>query len=476
MTLTLAFLEGILISILVSAMSWVPGIQWFDAVAILERVVFFSVCCGTAFYYTDLYDFRVVPNFSKYFYRLPKSIFFALFSLIVCYMLFPKTGFFQNPLECLLILLAIAGFLLPLRAVFYATLKSDLFSRRTLILGASPWAHSLIQEIETRPQARYNVIGVVDDIAPSDNCLSRYPFFGPFNNLSKIIDETRPHRIIVALAQGEILPFRDLLQVKLRGVVVEDGVKVYERLMGKLAIESLTPNSLIFSQDFNKTGFEIGLRRILSLILAFPGLIFIIPLMLIIAAIIKLDSKGPVLFVQERVGLRGRTFHLLKFRTMGPALGKKSEWARDNGDRITRVGKWLRKFRLDELPQLFNIIRGDMDLVGPRPHPVSNYPLFVVALRNASDFCGEAIPYYPLRCVIRPGMTGWAQVRYGYANDLEEEIEKIRYDLYYIKHMSFRLDLRIVLDTVKVALFGQRSEAVSYLPTRYPIEVKETVK
>jgi lipopolysaccharide/colanic/teichoic acid biosynthesis glycosyltransferase len=317
---------------------------------------------------------------------------------------------------------------------------------------------------------------VVDDIAPSENRLSRYPFFGPFNNLSKIIDETHPHRIIVALAQGESLPLRDLLQVRLRGVVVEDGVKVYERLMGKLAIESLTPNSLIFSQDFNKTGFEISLRRILSLILALPALIFIVPLMLIIALVIRLDSKGPVIFIQERVGLRGRTFHLLKFRTMDPALMKTSEWVRDNGDRITRVGKWLRKFRLDELPQLFNIIKGDMDLVGPRPHPVSNYPLFVVTLRNASDFCGEAIPYYPLRCVIRPGMTGWAQVRYGYANDLEEEIEKIRYDLYYIKHMSLRLDLRIVLDTVKVALFGQRSEAVPHIPVHYPIEVKETVK
>jgi exopolysaccharide biosynthesis polyprenyl glycosylphosphotransferase len=370
--------------------------------------------------------------------------------------------------------LIIALFLLPLRAVFYAILKSRIFSKRTLILGANSLAHSLTQEIEAQPQVRYNVVGVIEDNVPAGT-RSRYPLFGPFKNLSRIIDETHPDKIIVALSQGENLPLRDLLQARLHGVIVEDGVKVYERLMGKLAIESLTPNSLIF-QDFNKTRLEIGLHHILSLILAIPVFVCILPLMVMIAVVIKADSKGPILFIQKRVGLRGKTFRLLKFRTMDPARRKTSEWVRDNGDRITRVGKWLRKFRLDELPQLVNVIRGDMDMVGPRPHPVSNYPLFVVTLRNASDFCGEAIPYYPLRCVVRPGITGWAQVRYGYANDLEEEIEKIRYDLYYVKHRSLRMDLRIFLDTIKVALFGQRSEAVPYVPVRYSFEAEDQVK
>src|SRR6185503_5414293 len=140
-----------------------------------------------------------------------------------------------------------------------------------------------------------------------------------------------------------------------------------------------------------------------------------------------------------------RTFRLLKFRTMRPAGAATSEWARDNASRLTRVGVWLRRFRLDELPQLVNILRGDMNLVGPRPHPVSNFPLFVLAMRNTPD-CGESIPYYALRSLVRPGITGWAQVRYRYANDLEEEIEKIRYDLYYVKHMSVWLDLRVLLE------------------------------
>jgi lipopolysaccharide/colanic/teichoic acid biosynthesis glycosyltransferase len=156
------------------------------------------------------------------------------------------------------------------------------------------------------------------------------------------------------------------------------------------------------------------------------------------------------------VGRGGRTFRLLKFRTMRPATAATSEWARDNTSRLTRVGRWLRAFRLDELPQLVNILRGDMNLVGPRPHPVSNFPLFVLAMRNTPD-CGEQIPYYALRSLVRPGITGWAQVRYRYANDLCEEIEKMKYDLYYVKHMSLKLDLQILLETVKIVLRGRES-------------------
>jgi lipopolysaccharide/colanic/teichoic acid biosynthesis glycosyltransferase len=186
------------------------------------------------------------------------------------------------------------------------------------------------------------------------------------------------------------------------------------------------------------------------------GLVVLAPLLAVIALAIKLDSRGPLLFVHQRVGWRGRRFKLLKFRTMRPASGNTTEWARDNGDRITRVGKWLRRFRLDELPQFINIIRGDMNLVGPRPHPVSNFELFL-----------DRIPYYSLRAAIRPGVTGWAQVRYGYANNLEEETEKMRYDLYYIKHMSLRLDLRILAETARIVLLGRGSEAAD-LPRKRP--------
>jgi lipopolysaccharide/colanic/teichoic acid biosynthesis glycosyltransferase len=160
------------------------------------------------------------------------------------------------------------------------------------------------------------------------------------------------------------------------------------------------------------------------------------------------DSKGPVVFVQRRVGAAGRHFNLIKFRTMRPVDRETSLWERDNAHRITRVGRWLRRGRLDELPQFVNVLRGDMNLVGPRPHPVANFELFV-----------DNIPYYPLRSLVTPGVTGWAQVRYGYANTLEEETEKMRYDLYYIKHMSIWLDLRILVDTITMTLPGRRSHS-----------------
>jgi lipopolysaccharide/colanic/teichoic acid biosynthesis glycosyltransferase len=175
------------------------------------------------------------------------------------------------------------------------------------------------------------------------------------------------------------------------------------------------------------------------------------PLLAAIAILVKLDSRGPVLFVQERAGRHGRPFGLLKFRTMHPTTERPSEWVLDNVHRITRVGKYLRRFRLDELPQLVNVLRGEMNLVGPRPHPTSNHATFMAH-----------IAYYGLRSTVRPGVTGWAQVRYGYANNLEEETEKMRYDLYYIKNRSLWLDCRILVWTVGIMLFGQGASQVRH--------------
>jgi lipopolysaccharide/colanic/teichoic acid biosynthesis glycosyltransferase len=191
----------------------------------------------------------------------------------------------------------------------------------------------------------------------------------------------------------------------------------------------------------------------LSFAVAQIALVLLAPLLAAIAIAIKLDSRGPVLFRHQRVGLRGRPFTLLKFRTMQDTP-RRSEWEGDNRDRITRVGTWLRRFRLDELPQFVNILRGEMNLVGPRPHPVSNLELLTLVARNLNEIAGMAVGCYALRLIVPPGLTGWAQVRYRYANNLDEEIEKLRYDLYYVKHMSSWLDLKIMLDTVAVMLRG----------------------
>jgi lipopolysaccharide/colanic/teichoic acid biosynthesis glycosyltransferase len=249
------------------------------------------------------------------------------------------------------------------------------------------------------------------------------------------------------------LPVRDLLEARVRGCIVEDGVNVYERLTGKLAIETLTPSTLIFSGDFRKSRLDLAAGRCISLLVSVAGLVLLSPLLALVALAIKIDSRGPVFFIQDRVGMAAHRFRLIKFRTMQVADGPTSEWVRDNATRITRVGKWLRRYRLDELPQFFNVMRGDMNLVGPRPHPVSNFELF-----------SAHIPYYWLRAKVRPGITGWAQVRYQYANNLDEETEKMRYDLYYIKHLSIAFDLRILFDTVKTIFFGLESVAADGRP------------
>src|SRR5207244_1091175 len=268
----------------------------------------------------------------------------------------------------------------------------------------------------------------------------------------------RPNRIVVALAERRgRLPLNPLLESRARGILGEDAAETYERLTGKLALEALSPSSVIFSPDFHPSRLHLALSRALSLLASVIGLIVLAPVLSLIVLLIKLDSRGPAFFVQERVGLCGRSFRLIKFRTMHPVSRPKSEWERDNCDRITRVGKWLRRFRLDELPQLVNVLRGDMNLAGPRPHPQTNLELMILAVRNLSELSGEAIPYYSLRCSVRPGITGWAQISYGYANTLEEEMEKIRYDFYYLKHMSFWLDLRILFETVKIVLSGGHS-------------------
>jgi lipopolysaccharide/colanic/teichoic acid biosynthesis glycosyltransferase len=284
----------------------------------------------------------------------------------------------------------------------------------------------------------------------------------PFCRLRETIVELRPDCIVVALVERRgKTPVRELLDsCVLRGVIVEDATDFYERLTGKLAIGSLRPTSILFSRRFRPSRLHQLFARYLSLTIALIGLAASAPLLAVIALAIRLDSPGPILFVQPRAGKDRQPFRLMKFRTMHVTGAPHSEWARDNGDRVTRVGRWLRTLRLDELPQFINIVRGEMNLVGPRPHPVSNLDLFTLVARNLNELPGTAIGYYELRSLVRPGLTGWAQVRYGYANNLEEEIEKLRFDLYYVKYASPWLDVRILIETVRVLLFRRLSDGL----------------
>jgi exopolysaccharide biosynthesis polyprenyl glycosylphosphotransferase len=447
MALTLVLLEATFLFGAVSAviLNWgQPALNdWADVASVLAQAATVSLGCLAAFYLNDLYDLRIVRSFGQFAPRLIQSLGIAFIIVTISYSVVFRARLPERSFVSALIL--VVGFVVALRAISYGVMRRGPFLDRMLIVGASSLTNKLIAEIEAQPHARCAVVGVADDTNGAGALPARYPLLGPLAHLEKIVEEIRPDRIVIGLTERRgRLPVHQLLESRARGTLVEDGVTVYERLSGKLAIESLIPSALVFSDDFRKSRLDVALGRALSVAISMVGLVALAPLFGLIALAIKIDSRGPVLFVHERVGLNGRPFPLLKFRTMQPVDGKTSEWVRDNSDRITRVGWWLRRFRLDELPQFINILRGEMNLVGPRPHPVSNLELFKAN-----------IPYYSLRGVVRPGVTGWAQVRFGYANDLHEEIEKMRYDLFYIKHMSLEFDVRILLETVKIVLFGR---------------------
>jgi len=330
------------------------------------------------------------------------------------------------------------------------TLQS--FAEKVLIVGTNPLAYKVAEAIQAFPH-RYFILGFVEDGQSHDITAASngFPICGPLEHLETIVVKLRPHRIVVALSERRgRLPVRKLLDVRMSRIVVEEGVELYGRLTKKLAIENLSPSYLIFSKDFEKSWWQRALHRAFSLTLAALGLTVFAPVMALIALAIKLDSEGPILFVQERIGLGERPFSLFKFRTMYPALVDDEEdsvWSRDLDSRLTRIGKWLRRYKLDELPQLINILRGEMDFVGPRPEMASNVKTM-----------SEQIPYYSIRHIIRPGITGWAQIKNGYALSRDEVTEKVRYDLYYIKYMSIWFDIKILCQTIKILLFGRGAQ------------------
>jgi exopolysaccharide biosynthesis polyprenyl glycosylphosphotransferase len=251
--------------------------------------------------------------------------------------------------------------------------------------------------------------------------------------------------IVVAVDDRRGLNVRELLACRLAGLEVIDAPTFAERALKKIPVDLVKPGDLVFSDGFERPAWLLAGRRLVSLFASLVLFTIAAPVLAIVAALIKLDSNGPVFYTQERVGMGGRTFKMLKFRTMTTdAEVGGVKWAAKNDPRVTRIGKWLRRFRIDELPQILNVVKGEMGIVGPRPER----PEFVAKLRRQ-------IPYYDLRTLVPPGITGWAQIRYPYAASLEEAREKLQYDLWYVKHLSVRLDISILFHTAKVVLFGR---------------------
>lgn len=317
------------------------------------------------------------------------------------------------------------------------------FAKRVLILGTGPLANQM-GSLVVESGSNYVLSGYV-------SC-SREPVYVPAQSivgsedgLYETVRRQKADKIVVSLGERRgVFPLKDVLSCKLSGIEVMDAPSFYERVTGKLLIESINPSWFIFSSGFRVTALNRLLKRGIDIFCALLGGAFFLPFLPIVALAIRFDSPGPVLFRQERVGEREKPFYLFKFRTMraDAEKGTGAVWAQKDDPRVTRFGRFLRKSRIDEIPQLFNVLMGDMSLVGPRPER----PEFVEQLT-------KVIPYYSERHFVKPGVTGWAQVRYPYGASVDDAVEKLRYDLYYIKNLSVAFDLMIILETVKVVLF-----------------------
>jgi sugar transferase (PEP-CTERM system associated) len=411
------------------------------------KVVVVSAAFIICMYYFDLYDSSVLTNRREVITRVIQVLGTVCILLAVFYYIYP-------PLELgrgifLIGFILVAMLLLSWRQLFLKLNAMPRFAERVLILGDGPLAESLASELQSRSELGIRLVGQLKNLENGNGKLTLTATGEQFDELSHSVEGFQPDRIIVAMGdrRGK-LPVEVLLQLKSRGVKIQDGAEMYEAVTGKIPIESLRLSWLLFSPGFRVSGPLLIYGRVFSLILCVISLILFLPLMAVIAIAIRLDSAGPVIFWQKRVGQNGKTFTLYKFRTMvdGADQGGIYRPAEATDDRFTRVGRLLRRTRMDELPQLFNIFRGDMHVVGPRPF-----------VPNQEQECQEQIPYYRQRWVVKPGATGWAQVNRGYCATIEDNKEKLAYDLFYIKNISIGLDLLILFRTIKILLLGQGS-------------------
>jgi sugar transferase (PEP-CTERM system associated) len=412
--------------------------------AIAWKIALVTALCQLCFYYNDLYDLTVVQSSREVIIRLLQSTGAAAIVLAVACVTVPSLildpSTFLTALGVFVI--AVAGW----RVAFNYFSHDPHLEERVLVVGTGHVAQLVAKQIGGQQDFAYRLVGFVDD-DEGIQVVRHHEVLGKAADLRRIIAEHQVDRIIVGLSDRRgRLPIQELLQAKLSGVRVEDATTTYERLTGKILIDDLKPSWLIFSDGFRASRLTRFVKRMLDLSLSMIGFLLAAPLMALTALAIKLDSAGPILYSQERVGENGRVFTVFKFRSMrtDAERGGQPVWARDKDDRVTRAGRFIRATRLDELPQLWNVMRGDMSFVGPRPER----PFFVEQL-------AREIPFYVQRHAVKPGVTGWAQVKYQYGSSIEDAMEKLRYDLYYIKHMSIFFDLTIVLDTVKVILFGK---------------------
>jgi len=475
---------------------WAPGA--------LSRYALVVLVCELSLYYYDLYDLQIVSRRSALFTRLLQALGTACLLLALIYFWDSDISMGRGvaAIAAPVIITLVAGW----RLLVDASAPLLRHKERILIVGDGPSGWFLVEEVLRRPELNIEVAGILSEAAPSGvgsgirdpDALSLWPQWSSMCSRSTLgrtsvagsltLDpvssnqavsaavvavETAPHelpemefpsvigvprdiehcvvseradRVVLAFSERRgHTPIKELLRLKFRGVTIEEAQTVYERITGRILLDQLSPSWLILADGFRKPKLLLGAKRAADIVVTAIGLALACPVMALVAVAIVLESGGQALFRQTRVGLNGSHFQILKFRSMRKEshFGAAS-WTSDRDPRITRVGRFIRKFRIDELPQLVNVLRGDMSLVGPRPEQP-----------QLAEMLEAELPYYDRRHCLRPGITGWAQVKYGYGASIEQSKIKLEHDLFYIKHLSLALDLAILFETAKVLVTGR---------------------
>ena len=443
--------EGILIFLAVTLASYILYGRELGIQNMLEqiwpKVFLIAFITQISMYHNDLYEINAIDNSIELAYKLIQSIGITSIVLAILYLLLPdliiaKWVFFAN-------LVFLLFFLVCWRLTYSYILRRKLLTEKTILLGSGELAKNILNEIKDKRDLSYNVTSViVREKDKGDEIQNKgIDVHYGFDSICDLVDAHAAGNVIVALDEKRgVFPYDELLACKIRGINIIDGESFYERITGKLLVERINPSWLIFSDGFVKSRISRFSKRLVGLLTASLFLIICLPLALLVALFIKCDSRGPILFKQERVGENEKPFTLYKFRSMKADAEEQTGpiWAGEDDPRVTKVGRIIRKLRIDEIPQLWNVFKGDMSFVGPRPER----PFFVEQLKNK-------IPYYNERASVKPGITGWAQIKYPYGATEKDALEKLKYDLYYIKNMSIVIDMMIIFHTVKTVLLGR---------------------
>jgi sugar transferase (PEP-CTERM system associated) len=438
-------IAGDLAILLASAALTYWWVDWVGEGAFWAKVVMLAAMTLLLFYLGDLYNSQLQRDKGELVLRVGLAA--AIAAVLTAAIGYAMPPFRLSRSAFLAITASSSLGFMVFRLLTRDLVSHQLLQQRVLVLGTD-LADVIISYEGRHDTIPFRIIGfLTDDPAAQDSLPPGYDLCGKVKELLGVVDQLHPDVLLVALTNMRgVLPMNDILECRFRGIPVEEWPSFFEKLTGKIVVNSLRPGWLIFSDGSVKTRLTETIRRALDVGLSLLGLLLSAPEMALAALCIKLDSPGPVLFRQERVGKDGKVFMLYKFRSMSVDAERLTGpvWASEDDPRVTRVGRLLRKIRLDETPQMFNVLRGDMSFIGPRPER----PVFVNRLK-------EEIPYYVFRFAVKPGITGWAQVKYPYGSTVEDALEKLQYDLYYIKNTSICLDLLILLRSIQVVLFGR---------------------